>query len=225
MKRFLNQSGFTLTEIMVVVAITSLLMMVFMGFATNSLVNTSIESARSDLLREAQQALDTISQDIRLSSNADDLNRHPDDYNPNAASTPYGWVSDDTTLILATAAMDSSRNIIFEDPLHYSSLKNNKIYYVQDGTLYRRTLAADHVDNNARTSCPASATTPDCPADSVLINDTVQQFSIRYLNADDSEVAIPTEARSVELSIRLETTKFGRTLDTSYVTRTVFRNE
>lgn len=225
MKRFMNQSGYTLTEIMVVVAITSLLMMVFMSFTTNSLVTTSVESARSDLLREAQQALDTISKDIRLSSNADDLNRHPDDHNPNAAITPFGWESNETTLILAAAAMDSNRNIIFEDPLHYSSLKNNQIYFVQNGTLYKRTLAADHIDNTSRTSCPSTATTPECPADNALINGHVQQFAIRYLNADDSEVDIPTEARSVELSISLKATKFGRDIETSYVTRTVFRNE
>lgn len=217
--------GFTIIELMVAMSITGLLFIIFMNFTNSTLVETSVTSARGDLLREAQLTLDLITRDIRLSSNADDLNRIPDENAPEGATNPFSWYSDNDTIVLATAAMDINQNIIFEDPLRYSSLKNNSIYFVQDRTLYKRTLAADRVDNTARTSCPASLATELCPADRKLIENIVEQFQIRYLNADDTEVAIPTEARSVELTLVLRTERFNRTLETSYVTRTVFRNE
>lgn len=218
-------AGFTVIELLVAMSVMGLLIIVFLNFTNNTLVQTSITSARGDLLREAQLALDLIARDIRLSSNADDLNRIPDNNAPDAPTNPFSWYSNETTLILATAAIDANKNIIFEDPLRYSSLKNNSIYYIKDRTLYKRTLAADNPENTALTSCPENNATTDCPADRKLIINTVEQFKIRYLSADDTEVLTPTEARSVELTLALQTKRFGRTIQTSYVTRTVFRNE
>lgn len=225
MSRTISSAGFTIIEIMVAMSITGLLIIVFMNFTNNTLVQSSVASARGDLLRDAQLTLDLVTRDIRLSSNADDLNRIPDDNAPEGATNLFSWFSDDTTLVLATAAMDADRNIIFEDPLRYSSLKNNSIYFVEDRTLYKRTLAADRADNTARTSCPAALANDDCPADRKLIENNVEQFRVRYLNADDTEVAVPTEARSIELSITLKADRYGRSIESTYTTRTVFRNE
>lgn len=220
-----TSTGFTVIELLVAMSVMGLLIIVFMNFTNNTLVQTSITSARGDLLREAQLALDLIARDIRLSSNADDFNRIPDNNAPDAPTNPFSWYSDENTLVLATAAMDANKNIIFEDPLRYSSLKNNNIYYVQDRTLYIRTLAADQAENIARTSCPENIATTDCPADRKLIINNVERFKIRYLSADDTEVLTPTEARSIELTLALQVKRFGRTIQSSYITRTVFRNE
>lgn len=223
-KRLTNSSrGFTLIEIMTVTAVTGFLIVLIMVFVSNSLVTTSVESARSDLLREAQQGLDTIGKDVRASASAEENNRWEDTYAPNAPTDTLSWESDADTLILAAAATDTDNNVLFQDPLQYITYKNNVIYFVSDGTLYKRVLAADIPDNGAQTTCPQQYATTSCRADRVLMNN-VTNFSIRYVNGDDEEVT-PANARSVEITVTLQTIKYGRTLDAEYLTRMVFRNE
>jgi prepilin-type N-terminal cleavage/methylation domain-containing protein len=218
-----SENGFTLIEIMTVTAVTGILLVIIMVFVSNSLVSTTVQSARSDLLREAQQGLDGIGRDIRLSASAEENNRWEDENAPGAPTDLLSWESDNDTLILATAAIDTENNVLFQDPLQYITYKNNVIYFVEGGTLFRRTLAADIADNAARTSCPKQYATSSCKADSELMNN-VTDFSVRYLSGDDEEVT-PPNARSVEISVKLQTTKYGRVLDAEYLTRMVFRNE
>jgi hypothetical protein len=208
---------------MTVTAVTGLLIVIIMVFVSNSIVTTSVETARSDLLREAQNGLDAIGQDVRLSATAEENNRWEDENAPGAPSDLLSWESDADTLILAAAASDADNTILFQDPLQYITYKDNIIYFVSNGTLYKRTLAADVIDNAAKTSCPKASASTACPADRVLMNN-VTNFSVRYLNGDDEEVT-PANARSIEVFVRLEKTKFGRALDAEYLTRMVFRNE
>jgi type II secretory pathway component PulJ len=208
---------------MIAVSLTSLLLILIVNFTTNAIINVNLTAARADLLREAQLAMDAMTLDIRLSSNADDLNRVADPNGPGADE--FGWISDESNLILATAAMDADRNIIFEDALSYSSLKNNNIYFVQNNTLYKRTLAADDASNAATTSCPEAVADATCPSDRKLITGIVSVFNVRYMQADNTEAANPTDARSVEINLQLDAERFGRNVTAEYTTRTVFRNE
>lgn len=220
----LNQSGYTLMELMVATVITSILLLGIMGFLTTTMVNNSVRTARADLLREAQLTLDVLTKDIRLSANVDEENRWEDPYSPNAATTNgLGWTSDADTLVLATAAEDGDRNIIFQDATHYITQKNNVVYFLENGSVYKRTLAADVADNSSTTTCPAGSASPTCPADRKLVSN-VEGFEVRYYNAVDKEVD-PTDARSVEIELVLQKTKFSRTITAEYSTRTVFRNE
>lgn len=214
------QHGFTLVELSVATAVTGILIIIIMGFAVNSFAQISIDGARSDLLREAQISLDSVTQDIRLSSNAYELSSILDD---NAAGGGDTWTGSANTLILAVAAQDQNRDIIFADPLSYTSEKNNRVYFVSDDTLYRRTLAADVEDNAVSTSCPADQSDDDCPPDSKLASN-VKRFVVRYFDGNNATVA-PNQARSVEATLELETVKYGKTINAEYSTRTVFRNE
>lgn len=222
MKHFRRlQNGFTLVELSVATAVTGILIIVIMGFAVNAFVQISIDSARSDLLREAQISLDSVTQDIRLSSNSFELSSILDDNAPGNSDT---WVGDADTLILAVAALDSNRDVIFADPLNYTSEKNNRIYFVDNGTLYRRTLAADVANNAVSTSCPASQSASNgCPRDSQLAQN-VESFSVQYYDGNNAQVD-PNEARSVRVTLELEAIKYGKTIHAEYSTRTVFRNE
>jgi type II secretory pathway component PulJ len=220
----LNEHGYTIIELIVASTIASLVLVGMLGFMVTSIVNNSIRGARADLLREAQLALDVIVKDIRLSAVVDSNNRITDDNSPNAVATAgLGWESDDDTLVLATAAEDNSGNIIFADAAHYIPEKNNIIYYINDSKLYKRTLAADLPDTNFITSCPPDLATESCPADRLSI-ENVQSLIFRYFDATDSEVD-PSSARSVEVELSLFEIKFGRPVNVSYKTRTVFRNE
>lgn len=219
-----NQRGFTIIEMLVAIAVASILMIGIMTFLTNTLVNNSIRTVRADMLREAQLTLDVLTKDIRLSASVDEANRWEDDNSPNAAVTDgLGWESDSDTLILATAAEDSNNDILFQDATHYITHKNNNIYYLQNGSLFKRTLAAPVTGNAATTTCPAASATATCLADRELAKN-VSGFSIHYYNSLDEEVAA-AEARSVEVTLTLSKEKYNRNVTAEYTTRTVFRNE
>lgn len=219
----LAQKGFTLVELLVATAITGILIVVIMSFMSDSLVQINMSDKRADMLQDAHVALDAAVGDIRLSSHAIENNRWEDEFAPGAPSNGFSWQSNASTLILDTAALDDERNVIFEDPLHYTSYKNNRIYFVRDNVLYRRTLAAPIDNNSADTTCPDTADVVDCPSDSVLARN-VSAFTVRYFDAQNTEVP-PVAARSVELTLTLHTEPYGRPIDATYTTRTVFRNE
>ncbi len=218
-----SSKGFTLVETIIALSVTSLLIFIIINFMTNSIVQYSIVEARSQLLGEAQAALDLIGNDVRLSGNADANNRWDDAHAPDAPANLLSWVSDDDTLVLATAVEDTAGNIIFADPALYISEKNNLIYYLNNGTLYKRTLASPVAGNNATTTCPPPSATQNCPSDREILTH-VDTFTVRYFNDQNQEVT-PTAARSIEIYVKLQDTKYKQAISVDYETRMVFRND
>lgn len=221
MKRIDNR-GFTLTELVITLTVTSIVILILMNVAVTSIVNYTVAAARADLLSETQLALDIVNNDIRLSASADEQNRWGDAFAPAAPTDQFSWQSTHNTLVLATVVEDDSGSILFADPAHYISHKNNVIYFLQDGTLYKRVLAADVPGNRAVTSCPSASAGPTCPADRAVLNN-MNALTIRYYDGENNQVA-PDNARSVELEITVTARKYGRDISVSHTTRTVFRN-
>lgn len=217
-----NDSGFTLVELLIALVVTGIVIGILMNFMMGSLVQSTLASAKANLLSEAQTTLNLVNNDIQLSSSADTNNRWQD---PNAPdpTNELSWQSNSSTLILATAAQDKSGNIIFSDPLKYITEKNNNIYFVQNGTLYKRILAAPDANNSAVTTCPAAESSSSCPPDKVLIHN-VSSFSVQYIDAANQSVT-PANARSIQITIGLADTKYGHNITASYTTRMVFRND
>lgn len=220
----LKSDGFTLPEVIVALTMAGILVAIVLGFMVNSLTQYSITGARAELLNEAQIALDIAANDIRLSANADANNRWDDPNAPGAPSNQLSWVSDGDTLVLATAAENSSGNILFSDAANYISHKNNSIYFISGDKLYKRVLAAPNVTGNtAVTTCPANLATSACPADKLLLRN-VDLFSVKYYNEQNQEVA-PDDARSVELYVKLKVIRYPESVLAEYKTRMVFRND
>lgn len=217
------QSGFTLVELLITMTLIGIISLTLPNFIADWLQAANLAQARTDLLTNAETALDTISDDIRLSGAADQNNRWPDPNAPSAPGNQLSWQSDSDTLVLAKAATDSSRNTIFSDPAKYISQKDNEVYYLNGSTLYRRTLASSDSDDAAITTCPPSATTSDCPADKMIATD-VTSFSVQYYDANE-QIVPPSSARSVQLSITLRKVQDSHPITASYNTRMVFRNE
>ena len=218
-----TDAGFTIVELLVALTVTGLVIGIMMNFMLNNLVQSSVQSAHANLLRESQQTLDLVANDIQLSANADQNNRWPDANAPSAPLNTFSWASNSTTLVLATAATTSSKTIIFSDPLKYITQKNNIIYFVQNKTLYKRTVAASVAGNGAKTSCPKSIATSLCPADKELVHD-VSSFSVNYLDGDNQSVT-PSNARSIELTLKLSAKTYRQVISETYTTRMVFRND
>lgn len=214
----LGSKGFTLVETVVAVTVIGIVLGVITMFSLTSLQQSSVQTARANLLGESQIAMDRIIGDVRLSAGADTNNRWPDDNN---SSGDFAWESNGSTLVLATAVLDSDNQIVFADPAQYISEKDNVIYFVDNGVLYKRVLAAPVDDNASQTTCPVATDT--CPADRALLHN-VTEFAVKYLNGDGQEVS-PPEARSVELNVKTATQKFNQDINSDYTTRAVFRND
>lgn len=219
----LGSRGFTIVEALVVLVVTTMLVLVITNFMLSNTQQSLLAGARDTALKETSQSLDLAANDVRLSANADEHNRWPDDNSPGGAGDQFGWQSNGSTLVLASAAQDQGGNVIFSDAKNYITQKNNLVYFVQDGTLYKRTIAAAVDGNDAQTSCPPTAAGDGCPADKELLHD-VSAFSVTYLNGQN-QVVPPTDARSVELGVTVTKKVFGQTQDINYKTRMVFRNE
>ncbi|MFO0781810.1 MAG: hypothetical protein U0524_02865 [Candidatus Saccharimonadales bacterium] len=222
MKR-LNFRGFSVVELLVVISVTTILVIIISTFLITNLQQSTIATLKGTMLNEAQQSLDLAANDIRLSANADTNNRWPDVNGPSGAANPLSWESNGTTLVLATAAEDRNGTVIFSDAKNYITEKNNSIYFVKNGTLYKRTLASTATNNAAKTSCPAAKATASCPADKALLQN-VKSFAVTYKDGDDAAVA-PSDARSVELAVTVSKPMYQRDISVSYKTRMVFRND
>ena len=223
MSRLRNNAGFTLIEAMVSLVVTTAVVLVLTNYMLGNIQQTTLTSNRDTLIKETEQSLDLATNDIRLSANADANNRWPDPNSPDGTTNEYSWQSDSSTLILATAAKDASGNIIFSDAKNYITEKNNIIYFVKNGTLYKRVVASPVSGNSAQTTCPADSASSSCPADTELLHD-VTTFSVSYLNGENQEVS-PTSARSIQLHVTVSRSVFGQPVTADYTTRMVFRND
>lgn len=214
------QAGFTLVELLVVMIVSSILSLTMANFIETWLQQESLSSARTNLLTNAETALDKINNDIELSGSVDADNRWPDANGP--SGNQYGWSSGSQVLVLAKAAVDSSNNIIFSDPSKYITQKDNEIYYLSGTTLYRRTLASTSSGDAAVTTCPSADASSSCPADSIVATG-VSSLTFTYYDASEN-VVTPANARSVQTTITLSALVGGQTATATYTTRMVFRN-
>lgn len=218
----IRESGMTLVETTVVLVLVGVIFAVAMSFSTDAIRGNTEQGAKYTLLSDAQTGLNTVANDIRLSARADDTNRWQDEHAPLAPANKLSWTSGGGILVLAVAAQNSADNIIFEDVHNYVSAKNNYIYYVNDKTLYRRILAAPVAGNAIKTTCPSALSTPSCPGDKAIM-ENVSAFTIKYYDGAD-QVVVPSNARSVELSVKLAVQRYGKEIAVTYTTRMVFRN-
>lgn len=218
-----DQSGLTIVELLVALVITAFLTTLLIGFSVDKLEQGTLQNTKYQLLTNAETGLDTISNDIRVANSALDNNTYQDPYSPSAPTNQLSWASNSNTIVLATAAENSSGNIIFSDPTDYVSEKNNIIYYLSGTTLYRRVLAGPVANNAAITTCPPAHATASCPADSDIL-DNVSSFSVQYYNLQNQQVD-PASARSIQLSVTLNVKKYSQNITTNYTTRMVFRND
>ena len=215
-----RQSGFTLVELLIVMIVVGILSLTLANFVVTWLQASSASQERTSLLTDAENALDKVNTDIRLSGSVDDTNRWADPYSPSGS---YGWQSGTQTLVLAKIATDSSNNVIFSDQANYITQKDDEVYYLSGTTLYRRTLASDSSNDAAITTCPAADATSTCPADTVVATG-VSSWSVTYYDLNNN-VVTPSDARSVQISITLSAQVNSKTVSTSYTSRMVFRNK
>jgi type II secretory pathway pseudopilin PulG len=216
-----DQSGMTVIELLVATIVAGLVLALVFGFFSSSLQTLTGAQVRSEMERDVQLASRRMQEDIELAAKTLLHNTITD---PNA---PGGtWTAQTTSpavMIMESLALDSSRNIIF-DPLTLLSYKNEVVYYVSGGTLYRRMLANTSAPgNSAVTSCPPALAAPACPADDAMLRD-VTGFTLQHFTINDGAPAAYDDVLSTAAVFTVQRRSFGQNISLTREMRGVQRN-
>lgn len=217
----LKESGFTIVELSVSVAAGAVVVLAVLSISLFFFADVMRAEAQTKLMSESQIALNRVVEDVRTGS-AILLNNTVTDINEPTG----GWTTSNTDLIIiiSTPALDSSNNFIIDDDTG-NPYQNEYIYFTDNEShLHKRVLADSAAAGNiATTTCPETATTPSCPADSIL-TENFSTMSFVFFDRDNNETADPTVARSANINIYMSKTVYGRSLTAENIIRMSLRN-
>lgn len=184
-----RQSGFTVVEMIIVIAIIPIILVIFSTIFVNASIDSLRSNAKTGLSIQAMRSLNFIEQSVKTSREF--LETTPTNYSDPFASTSgsssswsfRGKSADSRVLILDQYATTSNALSLHRLPVYkkdapYScsdptrKLYNEKIHYlnvffVKDKVLYRRTLT-----DRVSTPCPddVQAQKQSCPPDNLSSN-------------------------------------------------------
>jgi prepilin-type N-terminal cleavage/methylation domain-containing protein len=194
-----NEDGFTLTELLIVIIMTSLLTLIVMLFAFDLWRASAIQEANNDTLMTRFNAGDTLREEIGSSSGliiqnslADTHTLNPDTSIPgNNYWLPIHAIPGTTTtgapgnykslIYFRRFSVNSTNNFIMNGTQPY---EDEYVLYLDGGkkALMQRSLAnPSATGNKLKTTCPASLATSSCPADKVIASD-VGSVATRYFS-------------------------------------------
>ena len=243
-----HSSGFTIIEMLVAVVVSMLLGAAIISFMITWIGGYATTNTRTNLRTDNRRALNIISDDIRMASNAVDYNQWPDDNAPTAPATTLGsspadtdqhyyWRSTEHQLILIRPALDAAGNVIYDDPVNFIGRKDNFIYYVDTSTrtLYRRAVPVPVSVYPANAfliaHCGVPTAVGGCPGSDFLLArnvginpDGTPAFNISYYNKVGIPVSGATSVRAVVISLTLSLTQSGQPISVTNNIRMEFRN-
>lgn len=204
-----RSAGFTLIELIVTMAIGSLLVVAAVGMYLTVLGQSPVVKTRNTLSTNLQNALNRINDDVRRSSNVTPYNMVPD---PNAPTTKTGyenvpgpdidtndqyyWRMSENRLILNQTPLNStSGDPIYSDAAYAAGQKNAIVYYVRNNALYRRVIAAPVANNAASTiTCTPRAAEGGCITSDVKLVDNLKAslgaaaFKVTYFDRNGNPI-------------------------------------
>jgi prepilin-type N-terminal cleavage/methylation domain-containing protein len=224
-----SERGFTLLELLVSISLSGLLLVVLGEFVTNGIRSSNQDYNQTIVLVNTKAAVESVARVIREARSVEANNAQPDDHAPSAPGNLYSWsgtAGSNATLILAIPARDTSGNLIYIDGLHNNLYTDDVIFYLETSTkrLYKRTIKNTAAPGNrAVTTCPPSAATPSCPADSLIVED-VANLTTSYLGANGNVVTLPSGTEAVNFTVTESKIIGPRTYTSSYTTTATLRN-
>lgn len=195
-----EQAGFTLVELTVVVSVTSIVAVVFLGVITNYFVVITRNNELTDMTVNAQNLLRTTVENIRYGNGVEQTNTISD---PNAPSGGWNTSNTNFVIVIPVPAEDTSRNYI-TNPSTGSPYMNELVYYKSGTTLMERILANPGAVGNAlQTTCPANLATSSCPADKTLATYVSSMTFVLY-DQNAATTTTPTQARSINIVLTMQ---------------------
>lgn len=193
-----QQSGFTIVEVSIAIAVGAMIAVVYLSVVANFLVTMNRNNQQVEMTLSSQNLLRSTVENIRFGDGVRQTNLIAD---PNA---PGGWNTSNTSfvVILAVPAVDTNEEFII-DPNTGSPYMNELVYYKQGSNLLRRTLAhPDAVGNKLVSSCPPESSTPTCPSDNTLAPYVTSMVFTLY-DQDGALTTDSTLARSIRLNVTM----------------------
>lgn len=216
----LGQRGLTIIELMMSIAIASIITTVLFAISLGFFGDTVRSQVTAEMAVDSHFMLRAVIEDLRLADSIGTANNISD-----ANAPPGGWITSDTNnvLIINRPATNSSNDIIYNTNTG-NPYNNEYVYFVSNGTLYKRLLKNSAATGNSTvTTCPQALATTSCPADrkySSYINDLTFTFY------DESNAVTTNTARARSVKVGLSTARkvFGKRLNFNNSVLTKLRN-
>lgn len=212
--------GFTIPELVVIIAVTGILGTAFFGGISNFFALMSRANAATDLTTSSQNLLRSTVETLRVGGGVRQTNTITD------ANAPVGgWNTSNANfvIVIASPAQDASREYII-DPQTGSPYMNELVYFKDGEKLMRRTLAhPDATGNSQTTSCPEGLASPTCPADKVLA-EYVQDMVFTLYDQDNNSTVDPLAAFSIKIDLAMERDVAGEPITLDNSIRVTLRN-
>jgi Tfp pilus assembly protein PilE len=215
-----GEKGFTIVELTIVISVTSVVALVFLGIISNYFVVITRNNELADMTINSQNLLRSTVENIRFGNGVEQTNTISD---PNAPSG--GWNTSNTSfvIVIPIPAVDSSKDYII-DPSTGQPYMNELVYYKSGSTLMRRTLANPGASGTTlKTSCPSSLATTSCPADVVLAN-YVSSMTFTLYDQNAAQTNTTSLARSIKINLTMERNAPISPLSLSNTIRVTLRN-
>lgn len=215
-----GQRGFTIVELTIVVSVTSIVAVVFLGIISNYFVVITRNNELTDMTINSQNLLRTTVENIRFGNGVEQTNKISDSNAPSG-----GWNTSNTSfvIVIPVPAVDASHDYII-DPATGSPYMNELVYYKNGSTLLQRSLAnPDATGDTLKTSCPANLASATCPADKQLATYVSSMTFVLY-DQDGAQTSDTTLARSVKINLTMERNAPISPLSLSNTIRVTLRN-
>lgn len=257
-----RRQGFTIVELVVTMAVGTLLVVAAIGMYLTVLGQSPAVKTRNTMSTNLQNALNRINDDVRRASNVTTYNVVAD---PNAPTTKAGyenvpgpdvdtndqhfWRMGENRLLLNQTPVDVDGNPIYDNAEYAAGAKDTIIYYVHNGSLYRRVVAAAYGNNSISTAtCSPRVTEGGCVSSDIKILDNLKASlglgafkvtyydrngnAVPYTSKDSSGNDIPNYSgfpltRSIGVAIELESGKVAgtQTVSIANAMRMQFRSQ
>lgn len=218
--KVMNQAGYTLAELVVVISVFAVIGVVFLGLTSNYFVVITRNNELAEMTVNSQNLLRTTVENIRFGDGIRQTNQISD---PNAPSGGWNTSNSAFVIVIAVPALNSSHDYII-DPNTGSPYMNELVYYKNGTDLMERKLANPAAAGNTLvTTCPSSKATSSCPADTQLAV-YVSSMTFTMYDQNAASTTDPTLARSVDIKLTMERNAPGEPLDLNTSTRVTLRN-
>jgi Tfp pilus assembly major pilin PilA len=215
-----NHNGFTLAELNVVLLVSSLVIIMILTIFTNYFVLITRSNLFVEMTADSQNLLRSMIEELRYGAGVRQNNTITD---PNAPVGGWNTSNANFVIIIAVPAKNAQGNFVIDTDTA-APYKNEFVYYKNGSTLYKRTLAnPEAAGNSLKTSCPANAITPSCPADTQLI-EHIENVIFNLYDQDNIATNDALLARSVNIYVSLVQTMFGEDIRADNDMRITLRN-
>ena len=216
----INSKGFTITELLMVLAVAGGMIAILFTVTFNYYVATVKAEAATQMALESHSLLNQLTEDIRLADSIGGTNTVSD------PSNPGGWTTNDPSniIIIQSPATEADKDIIYDSSTGYP-FSNEYIYFLNDNSMYKRILAnSNAVGNSAITTCPESNASPSCPKDK-LFSSKITNLTFTFYDINDAQTTNAAEARSILFVVNMEKDIYDETITINNSTRITLRNQ